>query len=148
MKIKKFVHSYEMRSFFTNTTSILLALLVFVSTLSFTVDQHFCGNKLVASAILKKAKTCGMEMEASAPLEGCSILKDNCCSNKQLLLKGQDELKNTLLISLSEKSFATLDFTIFKLSVNVFTEENPSNRFYQTPLIVRSIYQLDEVYLI
>ena len=41
--------------------SFLLAVLVCLSTLSFTVDKHYCGDFLVDVSFTGDASDCGME---------------------------------------------------------------------------------------
>ena len=69
-----------------------MAFVVLFSTLSFTVNMHYCGDTLVETVIFKKAKGCGMEMQ-NPSTKGCAITKKNCCDDKQLIIDGQDELK-------------------------------------------------------
>ena len=54
-----------------------MAFVVLFSTMSFTMNMHYCGGTLVESAIFQKAKGCGMEMEKPST-EECSITKKNC----------------------------------------------------------------------
>ena len=125
-----------------------MAIVVLFSTMSFTIDMHYCGDTLVDSAIFQNAETCGMEMENSS-IEGCSVKVKDCCSDEQLVLDGQDELK----ISFDKLTF---DQQVFVASfvyayINLFEglEENASSyRDYVPPLVIRQIYKLDETYLI
>ena len=39
------------------TMSVLMACVVLLSTMSFTVDLHYCGDTLVDTAIFQKVKT-------------------------------------------------------------------------------------------
>ena len=81
-----------MKKVFGKIFASILAVLVLFSTLSFTVDQHFCGGFLVDSAVFTKANICGMEMSSATSAEA-SITKEPCCANKKLEVKGQDELQ-------------------------------------------------------
>jgi len=58
--------------------------------------MHYCGDKLVDAAVFKKAKTCGMKIQKSNSDSECAIMKMDCCSEKQLVIDGQDELKLSL----------------------------------------------------
>ena len=128
--------------------SFSMAILVLLSTVSFTVDMHYCGDTLVDTAIFKKAETCGMEMQ-NPSTEGCAIMIKDCCSDEQLVIDGQDELK---------LSFDTLtyDQQVFIASfvytyINLFSgleDKVTSFSEYPPPLIVRQLYKLDETYLI
>lgn len=81
-----------MKNFFRNSGASLLALLVLVSTVSFTVDKHFCGKMLVDTAVFSEAHTCGMEM-GSDGLAGME--EDSCCKDQKIQIEGQDELKRS-----------------------------------------------------
>ena len=41
--------------------SLSMALLVLMSTVSVTIEKHFCGDHLVDVAIFSDAEKCGME---------------------------------------------------------------------------------------
>lgn len=38
-----------------------MAFVVMFTTMSFTVDMHFCGDSLVDFSLFAKAESCGME---------------------------------------------------------------------------------------
>ena len=125
-----------------------MAFIVLFSTLSFTIDMHYCGNTLVDTAIFKKAKNCGMEMQNSTTKE-CSMTKKNCCSDKQIFVDGQDELK----VSFDTLSFEQQQFVVSFIYTYInlfegFNEEINSFQEYKPPLVVRQLYKLDETYLI
>lgn len=62
-----------------------MSLLVLVSTVSWTVDQHICMGRVVSTAIFSEATACGMAMS-----------EDNkCCDHETHTLKGQDDLKHS-----------------------------------------------------
>ena len=126
-----------------------MAFVVLLSTMSFTIDRHYCGDILVDTAIFKQAKTCGMEKQESTPTSDCSIKKSDCCSDEQITFEGQNELK----ISFDTISFEQqLIISSFVYSyIDLFTELDEKviiNKEYSPPLIVRQIYKLDEVYII
>ena len=53
-----------------------MTFVVLFSTMSFTVNMHYCGGTLVETALFQKAKGCGMEM-GNPSTESCSITKKN-----------------------------------------------------------------------
>ncbi len=125
-----------------------MAFVVLFSTMSFTVNMHYCGDTLVETTVFKEAKGCGMEMQ-NPSTDGCSITKKNCCNDEKLTLDGQDELK----ISFDNLTFEQQQFVVsFIYSyINLFEsydEDINSFREYKPPLVVRQIYKLDETYLI
>ena len=89
---EKFVNLSIMKNVVHKITSILMAFVVLFSTMSFTIDMHYCGDTLVETAVFHKAKGCGMEMEKPS-VDDCSIAKKNCCDDEQLAIQGQDELQ-------------------------------------------------------
>ena len=125
-----------------------MVFVVLFSTMSFTVNMHYCGDTLVETAIFHKAKGCGMEMEKPS-IEGCSITKKNCCDDEQLAIEGQDELqlqvdKITFEQHLFIASFVYTYINLFEgLENNVSTYEE-----YKPPLVIRQLYKIDETYLI
>ncbi|GAA4282249.1 HYC_CC_PP family protein [Gaetbulibacter aestuarii] len=125
-----------------------MALLVFFSTLSFTVDMHFCGDKLVETAFFHKAKGCGMTMEKPATND-CSTVKKNCCSEKQSLVNGQDELQlNLQKISFEKQIFVAAFVQTYYNLFQTSEKEVSSYTAYSPPFVVKNIYKLDETYLI
>ena len=56
--------------------SVFLALVVLVSTVSFTIEKHFCGDVLIDIAMFSDVKKCSME-DLEIELE--KIKKKSCC---------------------------------------------------------------------
>jgi hypothetical protein len=126
----------------------VMAFVVLFSTMSFTVDMHFCGDTLVATSMFQKATGCGMEMEKPAA-EGCAIVKSNCCKDKQMIIDGQDEMQlSTATISFDQQVFIT---SFIYTYVHLFEGVDDAVTFYQAyqePLVSRQLYKLAETYLI
>ena len=94
-----------MRQVFRKIMSILMAFVVLFSTMSFTINMHYCGDTLVETAMFQKAKGCGMEMQKPST-EACVFAKKNCCKNEQLVIEGQDKLQSQIdVISLEHQIF-------------------------------------------
>ena len=135
-----------MKKFFRNSGASLLALLVLLSTFSFTVDKHFCGKMLVDSAIFSEAHTCGMDMESEG-LAGMD--EDSCCKDQKVQVEGQDELKRSFdELGLQKQLFvASFTYSYF----NLF-ETLPNGvigfQDYSPPLLVTDIHLLDKVFII
>ena len=72
-----------MKKVFYKISSFSMALLVLFSTLSFTVESHYCGDILVDSSVFGAAETCGMEIQKQSNSSECDITKSNCCSDEQ-----------------------------------------------------------------
>jgi hypothetical protein len=128
--------------------SFVMAVVVLFSTMSFTINMHYCGDTLVETAIFHKAKGCGMDMEKPSA-ENCSITKKNCCENQQLVVDGQDELQLQVdKISLEQKVFITSFVYTYINGFESLEKTVSSYEEYEPPLVVRRLYKIDETYLI
>jgi hypothetical protein len=138
-----------MKIVFQKIISFLMSLVVFFSTMSFTINMHYCGDTLVETAIFHKAKGCGMEMQKPTTNSDCVVLKKGCCSEKQLTIKGQKELQLTFDKLTFEKQLFVSTFIYSYVSVfNTDKKKIVSFSEYPPPLIVKKLYKLDETYLI
>ena len=125
-----------------------MAFVVLFSTMSFTLDMHYCGDTLVETALFHKVEGCGMEMDNSST-EGCAITKKNCCNDEKLVFDGQDELQLQVdKISFEQQVFlASLVYTYINLFEG-FDDKISSYEVYEPPLVIRQLYKIDETYLI
>lgn len=136
--IKLFLH----RSF-----SVLLALLVLVSTVSFTIEKHFCGDVLIDVSVFSEAKKCNME---TFEIEQETITKKMCCKDDVKLIKGQDELKVSTFddLNFNQQLFiSSFTFTFINLLEGLDTQIIP-HKNYSPPNLVADIQVLDQVFLI
>jgi len=82
--------------------SIWLAFFFLAADTGITLGMHFCGGKVVKTAVAigEKKLDCGMARPADAcksPSSG--IGRENCCSNKYVQVKsGLSRLANALLV--------------------------------------------------
>ncbi|MGA8853325.1 MAG: hypothetical protein WB492_04030 [Christiangramia sp.] len=130
-----------MKKAFQHIIALSMAFLVILSTMSFTVDKHFCGSHLVDKAVFSKAKTCGMQMSADA--------ENHCCTNEKVSVEGQDELKLSFdSFDFHQQLFiTTYTYTYFNLFENLPKQIIPF-RDYSPPLLVSDIQLEDQVFLI
>lgn len=140
-----------MKIFFTKILSFFLAVLILLSTSSFTVDMHFCCKQLVDIAVWNKAKTCTEKVQKKdSPLKQCTTLQEkDCCSNQTVVKTGDDTIKKAQT-QLEYKNIIFLN-TFYYTYLNLFEglEENivPFKQ-YRPPLISKDIQTLYETYLI
>ena len=126
-----------------------MALLVLMSTVSFTVESHYCGDILVDSSLLGHVETCGMEVQQKSSSSECNITKKDCCSDEQITIKGQETLKTSF--DKIEKSQQILVAAIIHTYLNLFFEpQTDFNSFkdYPPPFLVKDINILDQTFLI
>ncbi len=126
-----------------------MAFVVLFSTMSFTIDMHYCGDTLVDTSVFSRAHTCGMDMQKPEETSDCSPTKKKCCTDKQITIEGQDELK----ISFNKLTFNQQAFvaSFVYAYINLFEGLNKSvtsYEEYEPPLVIRQIYKIDETYLI
>jgi len=123
--------------------SALLALLVLFSTVSFTIEKHFCGDVLVDVSMFVEADKCAME--------AFEILqKKTCCKDEIAIVKGQDELK---VSAFEDLNFEQQQFvTVFTYSYSNLFESLPKqtvlHKDYSPPNLVSDIQVLDQVFII
>lgn len=126
-----------------------MALVVVFSTMSFTINMHYCGDTLVDTAIFNKAQSCGMDMNMEGTESQHSDMKGKCCSEKQLVVDGQDELQLQIdTISFEHIAFvASFVHTYFEL-FNFENSENPTFKHYTPPRYSFDLQVLNQVFLI
>ena len=133
-----------MKDLFHKITSFLIAILLLGSTISWTVEKHYCMGRVMDIAIFHEAKDCGMQMMNSE-----EDMKMDCCSDEITVVQGQDDLK----ISFDELTFdqqlflAAYTHSYINL-YNVLREHVVPHKEYPPPILVKDIQVLDQVFLI
>ena len=122
--------------------SMLMAFLVLFSTVSFTVEKHFCGDNLIDTAVFTKVQVCGMEMSSSE--------KKQCCKDELEVIKGQDKLKLSKFEELPvhhQELTASFAHSFLNLFESIDKEIVP-HKDYSPPNLVADLQVLDQVYII
>ncbi len=140
-----------MKEAFSKIVSLFMALIVLFSTMSFSVDMHYCGDHLVDFSMFDKVDTCMMKAEMSKSSTNCMVteMDMDCCTDVEVVIEGQDDLK----ISFDQFTF---DQQLFVASfvysyINLFEglEENSIPfRDYSPPPLIRDVQILDQTFLI
>ena len=142
---------YLMKNTFHRIFSVFMALVVMMSTASFTVDKHYCGKALVDMAVFSEAETCGMEMNKpfDSAVTDANSNGDFCCSNHKTTVEGQDELASSIKsLDFGQQVFLS---TFTYSYVNLFRhspEHIVLSKHYSSPLLIRDVQLLDQVFLI
>ena len=137
-----------MRQVLHKIMSTLMAFVVLFSTMSFTIDMHFCGDTLVETAVFYKAKGCGMEMQKPSTKD-CEMTNKNCCKDEQLVVDGQDELHLSVdQITFNQQLFIVSFVYTYPTLFEGSDKNVTSYAAYKSPLVTRQLYKLDETYLI
>jgi len=131
--------------------SISMALIVLLSTMSFSVDMHYCGDHLVGFSLSEKVDTCMMKAETSKSSSECAVvdMDMDCCSDVEVVIEGQDDVK----VSFDQFTFEQQVFVAsFVYSyINLFEgldEKVVPFKDYAPPPLIRDIQILDQTFLI
>ena len=126
---------------------VFMALVVLLSTMSFTVDMHYCGKFLVDAALFSRASTCDIEISTDDDCEGTN---KGCCSDENFVVDGQEELRfDVFEYSLRDQQVFLAQFVYSY--VNIF--ESLSNKHipineYLPPNIEVDIQVLQQIFRI
>ena len=140
-----------MLEFFRKIGSVAMALIVLFSTMSFSVDMHYCGDHLVDFNFFEKVDGCLMNVDILNSGSECSIEKMDmdCCSDVQFSQDGQDDLKITFdHISFDQQLFLTSFVYSYVNLFEGFDKNIVPFGDYSPPPLIRDIHILDQTFLI
>ncbi len=137
-----------MKKVFQQILSFCMAFIVMFSTMSFSVDMHYCGDTLIDFSLMQNVKSCGMEKQAVTDCE-TTISKKSCCSDKTVTVKGQDDLKTSFdKFSFEQQVFITSFVYSYKSLFEVSETTTTPFKAYSPPFIIRDVQLLDQIFLI
>lgn len=118
-----------------------------LSTISFAVEKHYCGDILVDFAVFSDVERCGMEAPEN---NQTTITKKSCCKDLIDVIEGQDQLtmKSFDDLELEQQQFLCAYVYTYKQLFESLPKHTIPHLYYPPPEIVRDIQVLDEVYLI
>lgn len=123
--------------------SLFIAMVLMLSTMSFSVLQHYCGTELMDQSVFEELEPCCMDAEEAADHE------DPCCNEKQYLIQGQDELNRSPVdLDLNQQVFFTALIYSYASLLEGLPEHIVPFRNYAPPLLVTNIQLVDQVFLI
>jgi len=130
-----------------------MAVLVLFSTLSISIEKHYCGEHLVDVAIFAEAEKCGMEaadMGLAASDQDSLFMQKSCCTDVVDLVEGQDELsvEKTKELSQHQKVFLFSFAYTFSGLFELEPQHHSPYEYYSPPNFVEDIQVLNEVFLI
>lgn len=126
-----------------------MAFVVLLSTMSFTVSEHYCGHQLVDIALFSKAESCGMELQKPSTSQDCELKKSDCCKDEVKQYQGQNELNTAFsTLNFEQQVFVTsFTYTYINLFEGLAVNIIPF-KYYTPPLLVTDILVLDQTFLI
>jgi hypothetical protein len=134
-----------MKQWIHKILSISMALLVLFSTVSFTVEKHYCGEHLIDVAVFTGAEDCSGEK-----ISETKTTKKGCCKDEIDVLEGQDELRVNGIDYLEFEQQLFVASFVYSY-INLF-EGLPQlvipHRDYSPPNLIIDRQVLDQVFLI
>lgn len=126
-----------------------MALIVLLSSFSFAIESHYCGDILVDTSLFGKAESCGMDGPHKTFSEENNFENKDCCNNELLVIDGQEDFKTSLENFNFEKQLLVVSFiySYIYLYEGADSEITPF-RSYSPPLLIRDVQTLDQVFLI
>ncbi|BAO56089.1 HYC_CC_PP family protein [Nonlabens marinus] len=139
-----------MKRFIHKSMAVLMAAVVLMTTMSFTVDIHYCGDSLVDFSFVQQVKTCGMETAQPAKTcENPKMSEKSCCTDQQIVKEGKDDLKISFdTLSFEQHTFiAAFTYSYINLFEGTESEEVPFED-YPRPFVKRDVQVLHQTFLI
>ena len=125
--------------------SLTMAFLLLASTVSWTVEKHYCMGHVVDIVFFGEAESCGMMMAMGDDMP----VEQSCCSDEIITVDGQDDLKLSFEEITLEQQVFLYAFTYSYLYLSTNLEEHVVlHEEYPPPLLVRDLQLLDQVFLI
>mgnify|MGYP005989950577 CR=1 FL=1 len=134
-----------MKQLLVKISTLTLAFLVLFSTLSFTVEKHYCGDFLVDVSFAGKAEGCGMKMDSKI-----ISIKKNCCKDEIHQIEGQDELQQASDVKFNIKNQQFLiAFTVSYEDLFIKKESKKTfQKYFIPPDIILDYQVLHQTFLI
>lgn len=125
-----------------------MAFLVLFSTVSFSIDMHFCGDTLVDYSLFDDSADCGMNLLADVK-EECPMSFMNCCTDEEISQEGQDELATSFnSLDLDQQQFIlAFTFAYIDFYTGLHKQTIPFLQ-YSPPLITYDRQVILETFLI
>lgn len=129
------------------TISPFLAVLVLLSTISWSVEKHLCMGRVMDIAFFHNAEACDME-KAMASMDE-TMPEMDCCDDESFTMEGLDDLK----LSWDELDVGSQEFLVAFAHSYLELISIPSGGVvaeisYPPPLLVFDLNILHEVFLI
>jgi len=143
--------------------ALTMAFLMFFTSVGFSIDMHFCQDKMKSFSLFGKAKNCYELTNVKMPdgdssvkesiLPGkttCSVKRKNCCENKTLKfeLDTDSEVQlSSFLISKELQDFVVAYVLVF-IKSTCTDQVQTSFEHYNPPIISKDIPVLFETFLL
>ena len=114
--------------------AVVFALLVFVSSSSFSFGLHYCGGKVRDVAFLEQADGCGHK-----DLPPCHrAMMKGCCEDEKVSYEGQGFHNDLAKVHVADNSFITVALPPVLISEVIPSVESTPGKFYNYDPPLRS----------
>ncbi|WP_224489930.1 HYC_CC_PP family protein [Robertkochia flava] len=138
-----------MKAVIKKISAMLMAFVVMFSTMSFSINKHYCMDHLVDVSLILPAEDCGMDMMMAETTKGEQVDATPCCSEEHILIEGQDEVSPAQDGSSEVPQVVIAAFMYsFSLFFEEETPERPEFKDYSPPLLIKDLPVFYESYLI
>lgn len=122
---------------FQKITAVLLAFLVMLSTFTFAVEKHYCGDFLIDISYVGNAKSCS----ENSPVDAMQM--KNCCKDELHQIDGQDELQQQEITFNFTKQVFVVAF-VYSSQIEVcYTTEIPNYAPDDPPPLISKDFQVE-----
>tara|TARA_R110002167_G_scaffold3508_1_gene17091 strand:+ start:374 stop:769 length:396 start_codon:yes stop_codon:yes gene_type:complete len=130
--------------------AVFMATVVLMTTMSFTLEMHYCGDSLVDFSFLHQVESCGMEKaQVITNCETSTVSEKSCCTDKQLIIEGQEDLKVSFDYLTIEQQVFVASFTFSYISLFEGIESNKVLFVdYSPPFVKQDVQVLHQTFLI
>lgn len=135
--------------------SILLAVVVISSTIGVTVNKHYCGGKLVETALFVKTNHAKCNQMKSMDIEQCPMhapkpmTKEDCCTEESDLFMVDDPGKISKFYV--EFQSLSLQAVVLYFLTDLFSDQENiliAHKNYKPPLIAQDVTVLVQSFLL
>jgi hypothetical protein len=140
-----YIYSLKIK-FLHSTFTTVLSVLVLFSTLSLSVEKHFCGDKLVDAAFFTAKKCKGHDDNSNESND----TEHNCCKDEVEFIESQSDIIIKVFDDFEPLHHKTVDAYLYVNTdfSHIVSNQAIPNQFCHSSRFVRDIQLLDEVFLI
>ncbi|MEM5564125.1 hypothetical protein WNY78_03370 [Psychroserpens sp. AS72] len=127
--------------------SMMMAVLLLLSTVSFTVEKHFCGDVLIDVAVFSTIEKCASD---AVEMVEEHVSKKTCCKDTLDVIEGQTQLtvKTFDDLDFEQQQFLVAYVHAFNNLFEVVQKHTIPHQYYNSPKLIADIHVLDQVFLI
>ncbi|MXV37107.1 hypothetical protein GO491_00230 [Flavobacteriaceae bacterium Ap0902] len=138
-----------MKSFIYKILSFIMAVMVLLTTTSFMIDAHYCGDSLVDISILNQVQNCGMNTDSNSMPCKDGFNKSDCCKDIQVISEGQNEAQISVFDLTLQQQIMLVAFVLLEDDLFIGLDKNiVPFKNYRPPLLEKDIQKTQEVYII